>query len=50
MIEFDHPFNLLQKRESLFFKLVNETGPNMAAQLNKTAKEALANRGFSMHL
>jgi len=37
--EFDHPYELLKDEESLFFKLVSETGEFMSATLTSIAKE-----------
>ena len=37
--EYDHPYILLQRRNSYFYKLVQETGPAMADQLLKVAQQ-----------
>ncbi|PSN33294.1 hypothetical protein C0J52_21150, partial [Blattella germanica] len=38
MVEYDHPYQLLQNRNGYFYKLVQETGPMMAQQLYKIAE------------
>lgn len=38
--EFDEPYTLLQNQDSMFYKLVQETGPVISAQLFDIAKEA----------
>ncbi|XP_069685044.1 ATP-binding cassette sub-family C member 4-like isoform X2 [Periplaneta americana] len=40
MVEYDYPYALLQKKNGYFYKLVQETGPQMAEQLYKVAEEA----------
>ncbi|PNF43102.1 Cystic fibrosis transmembrane conductance regulator [Cryptotermes secundus] len=40
MVEYDHPYILLQKKAGYFYRLVEETGPAMADQLLKIAEEA----------
>ncbi|XP_021915794.1 multidrug resistance-associated protein 4-like isoform X2 [Zootermopsis nevadensis] len=40
MVEYDHPYALLQRNNGYFFKLVEETGPTMADQLLRVAEEA----------
>lgn len=40
MVEYDHPYVLLQKKAGYFYRLVEETGPAMADQLLKIAEEA----------
>lgn len=39
MVEFDHPYILLQNKKGKFFKMVQETGKAMAEQLHKIAEE-----------
>jgi hypothetical protein len=48
--EYDHPYILLQRRNSYFYKLVQETGSAMADQLLKVAQEVRQNLllAFSM--
>lgn len=43
-VEFDHPHNLLQKKEGYFSKMVQETGRTMSQQLRKIAWEAFENK------
>ena len=37
MIEFDTPYNLLQKRHSLFYCMVKQTGPKESERLQEIA-------------
>lgn len=43
-IEYDHPYLLLQKRESAFSKMVAQTGLAMEDQLRQIAEEAYINQ------
>lgn len=38
-VEFDHPFLLLQKKDGVFYRLVQQTGRKMAGHLLNVAKE-----------
>ncbi|CAH1098763.1 unnamed protein product [Psylliodes chrysocephalus] len=40
VMEFDHPYYLLQNSESFLSKMVNETGPEMAYKLKQIAKNS----------
>lgn len=40
MVEYAHPHVLLQFPEGYFYKMVEQTGASMAAQLAKVAEEA----------
>lgn len=40
MVEFDHPHNLLQNPNSVFYNMVQESGRSMSEQLRKIAKES----------
>nr|CAD7590285.1 unnamed protein product [Timema genevievae] len=40
MVEFGHPYLLLQNSEGYFYKMVEETGSSMAEQLHQIAKQA----------
>ncbi|KAJ8951066.1 hypothetical protein NQ318_003764 [Aromia moschata] len=40
MIEFDHPYLLLQNQNSTFYNMVAESGKSMADQLRRTARES----------
>lgn len=37
MVEFDHPYVLLQNRQGYFYKMVAQTGKNMTTQLHGVA-------------
>lgn len=39
VVEFDEPYNLLQKENFLLFDLVSKTGPELSKQLHLIAKE-----------
>ena len=39
MIEFDTPFNLLQKQQSVFHSMVKRTGPVESTKLQNIANE-----------
>lgn len=43
MVEFEHPFILLEDKDSYFSKLVAETGPAMAQQLKEISRECYLN-------
>uniref|UniRef100_T1JTT6 Uncharacterized protein n=1 Tax=Tetranychus urticae TaxID=32264 RepID=T1JTT6_TETUR len=47
--EFDVPYNLLQRKSSLFSKLVAQTGKTMSKRLHKMAVEAYSGNIFSEH-
>ncbi|XP_018561045.1 multidrug resistance-associated protein 4 [Anoplophora glabripennis] len=40
MVEFDHPYVLLQKQNSVFYKMVAESGKSLAEQLKRIARES----------
>ncbi|XP_056411570.1 ATP-binding cassette sub-family C member 4 isoform X4 [Hyla sarda] len=42
--EYDEPFNLLQNKESLFYKMVQQVGRAEAASLTETAKQVYQNK------
>ena len=42
--EFDSPYRLLKNKRSLFFSLVEQTGPTEAANLYEMAREAYMNQ------
>jgi len=39
VVEFDHPYNLLQNNEGVFFKMVEQTGPATSDFLHRIAAE-----------
>lgn len=39
MVEFDHPYNLLQNKEGLFYKMVEQTEPLTTDYLLRVAEE-----------
>lgn len=45
MVEFDHPHILLNNPEGHLYKMVQETGREMALKLHKTAREAFIQSG-----
>lgn len=42
MVEFDHPHNLLQNPNSVFYHMVEESGGGMAERLRKVAKDSFS--------
>ena len=40
MKEFDSPYNLLQDHKSLFYKMVQKTGPSASKKLLQMARDA----------
>lgn len=40
MVEFDHPYILLQNSTGVFYKMVAETGKSLCEQLRKIARES----------
>lgn len=44
ILEFDYPYKLLQKPESVFYRMVLETGLSMGTHLEDIALEAFLNR------
>ncbi|XP_057653043.1 ATP-binding cassette sub-family C member 4-like [Diorhabda carinulata] len=49
MIEYDHPYKLLQMEDSHFHKMVLETGPAMTSQLKKIARDAYVEKDEEQH-
>uniref|UniRef100_A0A1B6D788 ABC transmembrane type-1 domain-containing protein n=1 Tax=Clastoptera arizonana TaxID=38151 RepID=A0A1B6D788_9HEMI len=39
LVEFDHPYKLLQNHEGIFFHLVQQTGKSMASHLTDLARD-----------
>jgi len=39
IVEFDHPYNLLQNKEGVFYKMVEQTGPSTFEFLHRLATE-----------
>lgn len=39
MVEFDHPYQLLQNPKGIFTKMVDEAGHPLSDQLKRTARE-----------
>ena len=44
--EFDSPYELLQNPRSLFYKMVQKTGPSASRKLYQMAREAHLERQF----
>ncbi|XP_018322257.1 multidrug resistance-associated protein 4-like [Agrilus planipennis] len=44
MVEYDHPYKLLQNKEGILYKLVSQTGPSMEAQLYNVAKDSYSRK------
>lgn len=44
IVEFDHPYNLLQKPETIFYKMVLETGRETSIYLEDIALDAFLNK------
>ena len=42
--EFDGPYNLLQDPRSLFYKMVQKTGPSASRKLHQMARDALTSK------
>lgn len=40
LMQFDKPAKLLEDEQGMFYQLVQQTGPSMAAQFKRSAKEA----------
>lgn len=40
LVEFDHPYILLQNTNGVFYKMVAETGKSLGEQLRRTARES----------
>lgn len=45
LVEFDHPYKLLNNPESHFTKMVNETSEKMVSQLYQIAKKTFLDSG-----
>lgn len=45
LVEFDHPYNLLNNPNSHFTKMVKETSDKMSAQLHQIAKDTYIKNG-----
>lgn len=45
LVEFDHPYKLLNNPEGHFTKMVNETSEKMASQLYQIAKKTFLDTG-----
>lgn len=45
LVEFDHPYKLLNKPEGYFTKMVKETSEKMSAQLYEIAKKTYIDSG-----
>lgn len=45
VVEFDHPYNLLQIESGHFTKMIEKTGPTMSYQLKNVAWEDYQNKG-----
>ncbi|CAH1643264.1 unnamed protein product [Spodoptera littoralis] len=44
LMEYDHPYLLLQNKRGYFRKMVSETGPSMASHLHKLAAQSYQNK------
>lgn len=49
MVEFDHPFNLLQNKEGIFYGMVQQTGKAMADALYRIAEQVILCFGYFNH-
>lgn len=45
LVEFDHPYHLLNKPDGYFTKMVKETSEKMSSQLYQIAKNTYLNNG-----